>query len=281
VLESIPIKFVDNYIFIEATVNNREKSLNFLFDTGAGITVIDTKIADQLLLEINSEAKINTSGKSLLSKESTGNKMKLGRKIILDSINLILMDLNHLSTYLKTNVDGVIGYDLLNRFITESNIDEGAMKFYEPSTYTYKGDSEPLELTTLESNLFGIEIHVVPKNSRETIVLNLEIDTGADNYLSFHNETVNKHQFIREGKKQKYRRGFGADSTITTNIKDKLKSVSFGGKKWTNIPVILEVDPVNKRENSLADGLIGQRLLLDFNIIYNLEKRVMYLENRK
>ena len=80
VLESIPIKFVDNYIFIEATVNNREKSLNFLFDTGAGITVIDSKIADQLLLEINSEAKINTSGKSLLSKESTGNKMKLGGK---------------------------------------------------------------------------------------------------------------------------------------------------------------------------------------------------------
>jgi predicted aspartyl protease len=280
-IESIPMRFIDNYIFIEVAVNDNEKPLNFLFDTGAGITVVDNNIAKQLSLDINKESKISTSGKSLLSKESTSNIVKIGKSVHLDSINLILMDLSHLSKYLNTNVDGVIGYDLLSRFIIETNIDNKVFKFYEYDTFLYKGNSKPIELTRLESNLFGILINVIPKNRRESIVLNFEIDTGADNYLSFHNKIVEKYQLVDLNKKQKLRKGFGADSTITNNIRSKVKLVEFGGKKWKNIPVMFEVDPINKRENSLADGLIGQRLLLDFNIIYNLKKRLIYLENRK
>lgn len=280
-IESVPMRFIDNYIFIEVAVNDNEKPLNFLFDTGAGITVVDNNIAKQLSLDINKESKISTSGKSLLSKESTSNIVKIGKSVHLDSINLILMDLSHLSKYLNTNVDGVIGYDLLSRFIIETNIDNKVFKFYKFDTFLYKGNSEPIELTTLESNLFGILINVLPKNRRESIVLNFEIDTGADNYLSFHNKIVEKYQLVDLNKKQKLRKGFGADSTITTNIRSKVKLVEFGGKKWKNISVMFEVDPINKRKNSLADGLIGQRLLLDFNIIYDLKKRLVYLENRK
>jgi len=280
-IETIPFDLVHNLIFIEVRINNAEKPLHFLFDTGAGITVIDSKISEQLSLPISGKAKISTSGKSLLSKESTANSLTIGKNIVLDSISLILMDLTHLSRYLNTAVDGVIGYDLLNTFITETNIDREEIRFYEPKTFLYKGDGVPLELTTLESNLFGIFINAVPKNRRDPIELNFEIDTGADNYLTFHTKTIEEHQLLDTNKKQKFREGFGADSTITTNIKSKVKAVSFGGEKWKNIPVMFEVDPINKRENSLADGLIGQRLLLKFNIIYHLNERLVYFEKRK
>ncbi|NER10415.1 retropepsin-like aspartic protease [Muriicola jejuensis] len=281
IIESVPIHLVENLIFLEVTINDNENPLNFLFDSGAGITVVETKVAKQLALNINAESKIATSGKTLLSKESTSNILKIGRKIKLNNIDLILMDLNHLSEYLNTNVDGVIGYDLLKKFITETNIDRGEIIFYDPLSYTYKGNSDPVKLTTLESNLFGIMVDVIPRNRDEQISLNFEIDTGADNFLSFHNKTVKEHQLINGNKKQHFKKGFGADSTITSNISSKVKSVSFGGNKWRNVPVMFEVDPINKRDNSLADGLIGQRLLLDFNIIYNLDKRVVYFEKRK
>ena len=80
-LESVPIQFVENYIFIEVTINDTEKPLNFLFDTGAGITVVDTKVAEQLSLDINAQSKISTSGKSLLSKESISNIVTIGKNI--------------------------------------------------------------------------------------------------------------------------------------------------------------------------------------------------------
>ena len=280
-IETIPFKLAHNLIFIEVQINNFEKPLNFLFDTGAGITVIETNIAAQLSLKINGESKISTSGKSLISEESTANTVRIGKKVTLENINLILMDLNHLSTYLNTTIDGVIGYDLLHKFVTETNIDRQVFRFYEPNTFAYKGNSEPIKLTTLESNLFGILINVTPKHGHDQITLNFEIDTGAQNYLTFHNMTVKKHNLINKNKKQKFKKGFGADPTITTNIRSKVKTVSFGGKKWRNIPVMLEVDPINIRKNSLADGLIGQRLLLDFNIIYDLKKKLVYFEKTK
>jgi hypothetical protein len=275
------MKFVDNYIFVEIRINNQNEPLNFWFDTGAGITVIDRAIAEQLSIDISGESKINTSGKSLISKESVQNEIRIGQKLILENITLVLMDLSHLTKYLKTNVDGVIGYDLLEKFITETNIDEKEIRFYAPKDYSRNGNHKALELNTLESNLFGILIEVVPKNKTESILLNFQIDTGADNYLTFHNKTLQEHQLINPKKRHKMIRGFGADSTIVTNIRSKVSEVIFGDKKWKNIPVTFEVDTINARENSLADGLIGQSLLLDFNITYNLPQRLVYLEKRK
>jgi predicted aspartyl protease len=280
ILESIPIRFVENYIFIELKINDSEKPLNFLFDTGAGITVIDTQIAEQLSLDIDGESLIHTSGKSLLSKESASNTIKIGKSVVLEDSNLILLDLSHLSDYLNTNVDGVIGYDLLNEYVIETNIDRKEIRMYDFNTFSYQGKSEPIILTRLESNLFGIMINVIPRNGKVPVELNFQIDTGADNYLSFHKKTVQQFNLVDSTKNHSSRKGFGADSTISSNIRSKVKLVSFGGKRWKNIPVMFEVDPLNKRDNSLADGLIGQRLLLDFNIIYDLEKRLIYLESR-
>lgn len=281
ILESIPMQFVENYIFIKVKINDNEKPLNFLFDTGAGITVVETKVAEQLLLEINAESNISTSGKSLLSKESTSNRVRIGRRTILDNVDLILLDLSHLSEYLDTNVDGVIGYDLLNEFVTETNIDKREIRFYNPQTFSYKGENQPIKLTNLESNLFGLIVDVMPRKGDNTIELNFQIDTGYDDSLLFHNATVMKYGLIRNKKKQKIKKGFGADSTIVKNIQTKIKYLSFSAQEWRNVPALLEVDPINKRENSLAQGIIGQELLLDFNIIYNLKNRVAYFEKRK
>jgi hypothetical protein len=54
----------------------------------------------------------------------------------------------------------------------------------------------------------------------------------------------------------------------------------FASKEWMNIPVIFEVYSLNKSARRKADGLIGQEMLLDFNITYNLNNKVMYLEKR-
>jgi hypothetical protein len=121
------------------------------------------------------------------------------------------MDLSHLSKYLKTNVDGIIGYDLLEKFITETNIDKKEIRFYSPIDYAHKGNHRALELTPLESNLFGILIETLPKNKTESTVLNFQIDTGADNYLTFHNKTVKEYQLINPKKRLKTIKGFGAD----------------------------------------------------------------------
>lgn len=278
-IDKVPITLIDNLIFIKVQLNN-SKPLHFLFDTGAGITVINTHVAKDLQLPISSEMKVGTSGKTLLSKTSENNELYIGEKFKIDGVSLVLMDLSHLSDYFKTAIDGVIGVDLLNQTILETNMDAMEMRFFSKSTFSYKGQAQPLQLIGLESNHVGLPIAIIPKGKKENINLIVKIDTAADNYLTFHNETVTKHHLLDPKKKYKIKKGFGADATITKNLSGKISEATFGTKKWENIPADFEVDSLNSVSKRKADGLIGQEMLLKFNITYHLKAGVVFLEER-
>ena len=280
-IDKIPIQIIDNLIFIQLHVNNNKEPLNFMFDSGAGITVIDHKISNELNLDISGTSKIGTSGKTIETKESLSNELTFSEKFKVADISLIIMDLSHISEYLKVNVDGIIGFDLLKSAIVETNIDEMELLLFKNVNYTYSGNANPLKLIELESNHFGLPVEIKSKGGEKIIPLVVKIDTGAANYLTFHNEAVEKHELIDQKKKYKIRQGFGADSTLSSNLKGRISSAKFASKEWKNIPVIFEVDPLNQNSKRKADGLIGQEMLLAFNITYNLNAKVVYLEKRK
>lgn len=279
-IAKVPIQLVEKLIFMELYVNDSKEPLTFLFDSGAGITVMDTKTANKLELNITGISKIGTSGKTLETKESSSNELKLNENFKVENISLFIMDLAHISEYLKINVDGIIGFDLLNQAIVETNIDLMEIRFFNKANYKYLGNANQLKLIDLESNHFGLPLEIKPKGSKEILTLIVKIDTGAANYLTFHNDIVNKYNLIDKKKRYKIKKGFGADSTITSNLKSKISLAKFALKEWKNIPVVLEVDSLNQSSKRKADGLIGQKMLLDFNITYNLDNKVIYLEER-
>jgi predicted aspartyl protease len=275
-----PIKLVGNLIFVEVSVNDFASPLNFLFDTGAGITVIDTEVAEKLALNITGESKIGTAGRTVVAKSSDLNTLKMGDIILLDSITLDIMDLSHISQYLRYRVDGVIGYHLLAQLIIETNITNKEIRFYAVQDYSYPGKATGIELIPLESNQFGIPSTVSPSRKAAEIELILKIDTGGEDYLSIHNSSVMEHELIDPQKRYKTVKGFGADATLSSNLKGKLFTVSFADKEWKNVPTVFEVDPLSRSSIRMADGLIGQALLLDFDITYNLPGQVVYFEKR-
>jgi hypothetical protein len=279
-IDKIPIQIVDNLIFIQLHVNNQNEPLNFMFDSGAGVTVIDQKVAKNLKLDISGTSKIRTSGKTLETKESLSNELTFSDKFKIPDIPLIIMDLSHISEYLKLKVDGIIGFDLLKSAIVETNIDDLKLIFFKNVNYKYSGNAFPLKLIELESNHFGLPVEIKLKRRDKFITLVVKIDTGAANYLTFHNEVIRKHDLINQKMKYKIRKGFGADSTMTRNLQGKISAVKFASTEWNNIPVVFEIDPLNQNSKRQADGLIGQELLLDFNITYNLNANVIYLEKR-
>lgn len=280
-IDRIPIQVVDNLLFFKLHINNSKEPLNFMFDSGAGVTVIDTKVSKKLKLDISGTARIETSGKTLEAKESLSNELILSRNFKVDDVSLLLMDLSHISELLKVNVDGIIGFDLLKSTILETNIDLMEILLFKVANYKYDGNANALKLIELESNHFGLPVEIALKGSKKIITFIVKIDTGAANYLTFHNDAVKKHNLINQKKKYKIRKGFGADSTITSNLKGKISSAKFATVEWKNIPVIFEVDPLNQNSKKKADGLIGQEMLLDFNITYDLSAKTIYLEKRK
>ena len=118
--EELPFTLQENLIFIKAKVNG-SRELNFLFDTGAGVTVLNTSTAKTLQLKIGGESVIGTSGNSVKSLTAVENTISLG-KVQLQNVDLEIFSIDHLSEYLKMPLDGIIGYDLLRNFVTQVDI---------------------------------------------------------------------------------------------------------------------------------------------------------------
>lgn len=279
VLEKIPIAVIDRLLFLEVKMYNSDP-LYFMFDTGAGITVMDTETAERLKLPLSNEIKIGTSGKTLQAKLAENQTFLIGEKFKLDSVNVALLDLSHISKYLKVKIDGIIGIDLLQQAVVETNLDKKQLILYSTDNFYFQGQTKPMALIGLESNHLGLPIEIVPKGSKQSIAMIVKIDTAAQNYLTFHQHTVSEYRLIEKDKRYKTKIGFGADSTLTHNLTGKITSTRFAGKKWKNIPVVFEVDELNRSSDRKAHGLIGQKMLLDFNITYDLSKGLIYLEKR-
>lgn len=279
--EAIPIQYIEGLMFIELSLNNHAEPLFFMFDTGAAITVLDTEVSKKVNLKITEEAKIGTAGKTVRSGISVGNRIHLGRQLVLDSVEIAVLGLSHLSNYFRTQIDGIIGTDILFNFVTETNNDAGELRLYPFNTWKPGKSTTAYDIIGLEAGHFGILVEVVTKRNATPVSMVVKIDTGADNALTFHNTAVTRYHLPESvSKRIKNKQGFGVDSTLTHNLSSKLYSVTFNRKQWRRVPVVFEVDPLNRTTERQADGLIGQALLLDFNTTYDLQEGKVYFENR-
>lgn len=279
-IESVPIDLVDNLIFVDVFINEHDEPLHFLFDTGAGITVIDSNSSAKIKLSISDTISIGTAGKTIRSELSKRNQVRLGKMLILDSVSIAVMDLSHLSKYLKTDVDGIIGNELLQNLVTETNIDALKMSFYNFASYRYTGNGTPYELIGLESGHLGIPFEIVVHKGSSPIKMIFKMDTAADNYFTFHNEAVTKYNLLESNRRLKPKQGFGADATVSKNLSGKIAKAEFCGATFRNLPVVFEVDPLNSTSKRLANGLVGQSVLIKFNITYNLNGGLAYFQRR-
>ncbi|PHN01215.1 retropepsin-like aspartic protease [Flavilitoribacter nigricans] len=279
-LYSAPLALVEQLMFIKLRVND-SRPLNFLLDTGAGVTVINETTADRLELDISARSRIKTAGKTLLAATSAANTLHFG-DLTLENISLEIIRLDHLSELLSYPVDGIIGVDLLRQFVLETDIDGQTFNLYDREKHFYQGPGETLELLEMEYGHFGAMVSLDLGPRYRDVSLALKFDTGYSGHLLLDNNIVKRYELIRENRRYHEVESFSADSTININYKKKLKRITLAGKTLRNIPSVLTVDQRNIRaaEKNLSQGLIGQEVLLNFNIIYDYHRRLIHLEPR-
>jgi hypothetical protein len=195
---------------------------------------------------------------------------------------LEIIPLDHLATYLKHPLDGIIGYDLLSRFIVEVNVDEGLFKLLPQQDKTPKlPKAIELAMLPLPYGHFGIETTLQADKKSKTIPLILKIDSGFEDYLNLNGQTVDRYQLLG-GRRTKKAEGMSADPTITKNFSAKMHQFSFAEVNWKKVHTILTIDSINvhSTRKDVSEGIIGQELLLDFNILYDMKNKKILFQKR-
>jgi hypothetical protein len=275
----VPFELTDNLLFIKVSING-SRPMNFMFDSGAGITVLNHSAADGLDLNYSGRSQIGTSGQKVESKSSPKNTLQIGTAS-LEQVPLEVIGLDHLSDYFKVPVDGIIGYDLFANYVILIDADRQSMTFYGSMDGVDTRGWAALPSYRIDNNKIAIETSL-RTDEGEYVNYPMTLDTANPDALYLFPKAISEGRIaVKKRRKRVY--GFSADTTVTENHRGTIRAVRLAGKEWRNVPTVIPTDPITLASFSGAQsyGLLGQELLLEFNMIYDYRNNRIYLKERK
>ena len=163
--EWIPVEFTDNLLFLEVSINQRP--YRFMLDTGAP-NVIDQRIAEELGLRVVSSNYVTDSQRQRRRQDIVElGELNFAGQTILNS-RAVVADLSHFAC---TNIDGLIGSNVLHHFDLEIDYQRPAVRFFRNRDTTELKADFPLE--------FGFEM-----NAQKTPKINAHVG-GEERRFSF------------------------------------------------------------------------------------------------
>jgi hypothetical protein len=197
---NIPFVLEGEHMTIKLCVNGKD-SLLFVFDTGAATTVIDSATATAISLkEISRTGITGAGGTSNYAVCKLDSVSSSGFKLL--NLNAVKVSLLSLSRSLGVTINGIIGADIIRKYITEIDYDISFITLYKEAAainFSTKGNSLPLDFS------LGLSIPTVPLSielqNGEIIAGAFLLDNGAGITTCINTPHVNEQQLLQKAGK--------------------------------------------------------------------------------
>jgi hypothetical protein len=140
--ENVPFEYIMEHLFIPVNVGGKERL--WIFDTGAGVSVIDSAFAVSLGLKL--EGNIVGQGSGGTKSFSFVKMPPFSVKgIQFDEQTVATLDFQKMLSMTGWEATGILGYDFISRFVIKVDYANRTMSFYDPKSFVYRGDGKILE----------------------------------------------------------------------------------------------------------------------------------------
>jgi tetratricopeptide (TPR) repeat protein/predicted aspartyl protease len=263
---NVPFALIGNRPVIKVRVNGRDDSLNFVLDTGSGISVISDKTAHKL--------KINPVTRGGYARGIGGDgKFEIVYGFLRD-VSIGDVRIRNVPVYIRefhtTNedIDGYIGLSLISKFLT--TIDYGSLTFAltkkpaEPSGTTDQDLSLPLRLTS--SGFLSGEVKLEGVDD----TFNFIVDTGAS--VSVISDEIASLQPVSRYSRSEKMRVVGS-AGITDDVPSfMLPRVTFGNNTREGVAAIaLDLDLINEASGFQQAGILGGNFLRNYRLTFDFK----------
>ncbi len=277
-LTSTKMELFGNHIFIHLSVDGSEP-LNFIFDTGDGLPVIDLDVAKKLNLNLKHKSTKASAQGAIDGALIEHNTIELNGITLEKDIELYATSLKHLEMSIGKNIDGIIGYDLLYHYVVKLNYDEWKFELYNQETYKHDGSGE-----TFKFKIDNYIPHITGKvklNDGEVLSHDFFLNTGAGTTLDFNTKYAKKNKIIeRTGEHFSYPVA-GLSQKETTHYEGRVKTFSFSSFEFENMPIGISTAKHGIQNNRKVAGILGNKILKYFNITFDYkQKKVHFTKNR-
>ena len=278
----VPFEYINNFIIVNV-IFNRIFPLKFIFDTGAENTILTRKeITD--LLSIDYQRKITIYGSDLQTELTAyvapGISLNFGEHLQVASQAILVMDKDYFSfeEYAGVEVHGILGADILRRFVIHIDYRRRRITFQDPSRFSPpKRDYEqiPAEFSR-HKPYFNLTASL---RQAEEKPVKLLMDTGASLALLLYTHSDSLLQLPENLIRTNIGRGLGGNlegyigRTATLDIGRMTMNNVITSFQDVADQYLIDSTFLNNR-----NGILGNAILDRFRVIIDYVREDVYLE---
>lgn len=259
---------ITGHTMIRARLNGGDEKW-FILDSGAGITVLDQKVADDMKLDAFGELPVLGIGGLVKAQFRPLKSISVG-PVALKEINAISMDLGMLRTVFGSEFAGIIGYDLLAHAVVEYDHATPFVAIYDPKTYSLtSGKWLPLR--------FNSKLPCVEATFEDNYKDIFRLDTGAPNNVTFHAPAVRKYRLLEN--RQTTNTMLGGVGGMIQAKAGKIKYFEVGGRRIEEPIVTFATSDDSAFGDPYLAGNLGTAFLDRFTIVFDyVNQRIAFVD---
>jgi predicted aspartyl protease len=273
-LTSIPFQLYGNVIVTQLSVDD-SIPLNFIFDTGAGGTIINENTADKLDI-VGGEA-VPREGATGMAEivRSTDHVVSLG-DIGFQDVTLGIADIDHIEKRIGMPIDGVIGWLILSRYAVRIDYDTMLIEIYDNNKFEYDFGDSGYALEVQGTAIFTSVTTTF--KSGNTFTDKVLVDTGAGSTFYFNTPFIEENDLLAEMDTYYERETQGISTESAHAYTTMLADLSIGDYEFSTLPVTMAIAEAGASSWSGPMGILGNSVLKRFNVFIDLQQKRMSLE---
>jgi hypothetical protein len=258
-------------ILLQARFDAYPDTLNFILDSGSGGISLDSTTVEYFKLKPQPSDRTIRGIAGIRNVSFLYHQKLHFPSLTVDSLNFHVNDYSILTAVYGEQIDGIIGYSVLSRYILKINFDSTYVEFWTQGAMKYpKGGYlfRPL-ITTLPVQSARVK-------DEQTIQARFLYDMGAGLNMLLTTDFIEDSALLSSKRKLWVKEAEGLGGKIDMHM-TVVKEVKLGPFRFRNVPVYVFDDAYNVTSYPYMGGLIGNDLLRRFNVILNYQKRDFYL----
>ncbi len=259
-------------IVVKATLDNMTDSLQFVLDTGSGGISLDSLTALNLGIPTTESERTIRGIAGIKPVRFAYNHTLNLPGLHVDSLDFHINDYEMLSATYGVQIDGIIGYSFLKKFVVSIDFDNDILLVYPPGKFVYPKGGQ-----ILRPAIASLPMQYAVLHESEDITGRYFFDTGAGLCLLLNNQFVKDSSIFASGKKMvtTVAEGIGGKKEMRITV---LKRFKLGKYKFKKMPTYIFDDEFNITSYPFLAGLIGNDLFRRFNMVINYSTSEIHLK---
>lgn len=242
---SVPMQFSENHVYLDVMLNGKGP-FHFAVDTG-GSNVIDTEVAKELGVDTSGSAQVTGVGSSSSDSSFAVIKtLQVGSALVTNQVFDVLPIAKSFGIAHGMPMDGMIGYEVLSRFVTTFDYGSKRVVFHMPGSYAPAPDATVIPI---------VQYGTLPQFpcSIDNVPTTCTLDTGSRNAISLFTPFIEAHPNATPEKRTALGvNGFGVGGAHIGWL-GRVRTLSFGGLTLRD----LVGDYATQNKGGLAMPFIG------------------------